>query len=139
MCCVAVILIFLVVTARYLVVIACYWWLLLVTARYCSFPLLVWTQNIWFLNCDPFALFFSRFWKHNEQKYDETCEITYSTKDAASSNCVKSVSIRRFSGPYFSAFGLNSERYSPFRKMEKMTQIKMMPKLVHFRKVSKMQ
>ena len=34
---------YLVVTAHYLVVTARYWWLLLVTARYCSFPLLVWT------------------------------------------------------------------------------------------------
>ena len=32
---------YLVVTARYFVVTACYWWLLLVTALYCSFPLLV--------------------------------------------------------------------------------------------------
>ena len=42
---------YLVVTARYLVVtggycslLGGYWWLLLVTARYCSFPLLVWTR-----------------------------------------------------------------------------------------------
>ena len=34
---------YLVVTARYLVVTPRYWWLLLVTVRYCSFPLLVWT------------------------------------------------------------------------------------------------
>ena len=28
------------------------------------------------------------------------------------SNCVKSVRVRSFSGPYFPAFGLNTERYS---------------------------
>ena len=45
---------YLVVTAHYLVVAAryCslfggYWWLLLVTACYCSFPLLVWTGCRW--------------------------------------------------------------------------------------------
>ena len=27
------------------------------------------------------------------------------------SNCVKSICIRNFSGPYFPAFGLNTERY----------------------------
>ena len=51
--CLAEILIFLVVTARSLVVILVtahlltdyYWWFLLVTARYCLFPLLVWTNK----------------------------------------------------------------------------------------------
>ena len=38
----AVILIFFV---GYLVITARYWWLLLVSARYCSFPLLVWTAS----------------------------------------------------------------------------------------------
>ena len=35
---------YLVVTICYLVVTACCWWSLLVTASYCSFRLLVWTQ-----------------------------------------------------------------------------------------------
>ena len=34
----------------YLVVTARYWWFLLVNARYCSFPLLVWTTKASFLN-----------------------------------------------------------------------------------------
>ena len=29
-------------------------------------------------------------------------------------HCVKSVRIRSYSGPYFSAFGLNAKRYSVF-------------------------
>ena len=29
-------------------------------------------------------------------------------------HCVKSVQIRNFSGPYFPAFGLNTERFSPY-------------------------
>ena len=35
---------YLVVTARYCLLLCGYWWLLLVAARYCSFPLLVWTE-----------------------------------------------------------------------------------------------
>ena len=50
-CYLAVILIFLVVTWWLPVFIARYCWVLLVTARYCSFPLLVWTSfflwNFW--------------------------------------------------------------------------------------------
>ena len=38
---------YLVVNALYVVVTARYWWFLLVTARYCSFPLLVWTHIYW--------------------------------------------------------------------------------------------
>ena len=35
----------LVVTAGYCLLLDGYWWLLLVTACYCLFPILVWTQN----------------------------------------------------------------------------------------------
>ena len=44
--CLVVTAFYLVVTAGYCLLPGGYWWLLLITARYCSFPLLVWTwQN----------------------------------------------------------------------------------------------
>ena len=44
------------------------------------------------------------------------CELTsvYST----GYHCVRSVRIRSYSGPYFPAFGLNTERYGVNRKMQ---------------------
>ena len=35
-------------------------------------------------------------------------------KDVSKFYCVKRVRIRSFSGPYFPAFGLNKERYTPY-------------------------
>ena len=42
----------------------------------------------------------------------EIVRVTSSfSKNTLSWHCVKCVQIRRFSGPYFPAFGLNTERY----------------------------
>ena len=50
----------------------------------------------------------------NEDSIDETM-ISYQRENAFSHNhCVKSVLIRSFSGSYFPAFGLNTERYFAF-------------------------
>ena len=35
--------------------------------------------------------------------------------DLKEEHCVKTVRIRSYSGPHFSAFGLNTERYSEYR------------------------
>ena len=43
-------------------------------------------------------------------KISELLLVTVST-NVQSNHCVKSVRIRSYSGPYFTAFGLNTERY----------------------------
>ena len=43
--------------------------------------------------------------------------IWFKTVSSDSSRCIKSIRIRSFSGPYFPAFGLNTERYSVFLRI----------------------
>ena len=44
--------------------------------------------------------------------YNDLCDV-FGVRDIkmGHSHCMKSVRIRSFSGPYFPAFGLNTERY----------------------------
>ena len=51
------------------------------------------------------------FFLMGEVKYNFSCKSTSLWRGSYNLHCVKSARIRSYSGPYFSAFGLNTERY----------------------------